>query len=832
MSMKSITLNGEWRIRQVDGVKPGAQALELNGTVPGVVHADLVRLELVEDPFVRRNEVDQQWVGDATWAYSRTFDMDAEALAREQVLLCCDGLDTMAEVFVNDTQVASTDNMFIAWRWDVKKLLREGENEINVVFAPVRAEMDKRAADSWLPQGGGHAPWHPRQRHHVRKSHTHGGWDWGPCFLTPGIWRDIRIEAYDGLRLLYVTHQQEHADDGLVAVTCSAIIEAAQPGEATCVFQLAGQTHTVEADLIAGENRVQARIEVVKPELWWPNGYGVQKLYTLTAEMRARGDLQVIEHQIGFRRCEVIQEPDEIGTSFYFKVNGVPIFAKGSNWIPSDSFDCRLTDAQIRWELESAVAAHQNMIRVWGGGLYERDAFYSLCDELGLLVWQDFMFACNTYPVHRAFLDSVAVEARQNVRRLMNHPSIALWCGNNECEQAVNWRHRENEPTRAYVEYDELYVQTIYPVVAEEDPARLFWTSSPCSGMRKYGDPQDQRYGDVHYWGVWHGGQPFEAYWDVVPRFSSEFGFQSFAAPELLDKYTIPEDRNITSPVLEHYQRCGGGNQKVLNQISRYFRVPVGWESTLYMSQVLQALSIRVACEHWRRCRPTTMGALIWQLNDIWPAASWASLDVEGRWKMLHYFACKFFAPLLVSCVDKDGKVAIWSSSDLTEAASGMLRMQLHTMDGETVWSHETRTDIAPLASEVLYTFDPADVDGFEALKDKVVLIVRLQAGDQVSENEHVFIHPKHLAMRKPDLRWELGEDQGKLTMTLRSDTFTPYVWIRHGDLHGVWSDNGMHLYPGQDVKVTFAPRNEAVSLAAMKEQVKVHDLYSAGFAG
>jgi beta-mannosidase len=801
--MKRINLNGKWQIRELNG-----RHTQLTGTVPGVVHADLIRQRRVPDPFYRSNELDQQWIGDATWEYRREFTMQAADLQREHVILCCDGLDTLADVFVNDRRIASTDNMFIAWRWDVKRWLLPGRNTMRVVFQPVRPEMERRAkAHPHLPPGSGHAPWHPKRRAFIRKSHTHGGWDWGPCFLTPGIWRDIGVECYDGPRLRNVTHRQEHRR-GNVELTLTAFLEG--NGPATVRFTVAGQT--VEK---RGKNQITAKLVVRRPQLWWPNGYGGQTLYPLVVTL---GD-QRLEQRIGFRELELVREPDKAGESFYFRVNGVPVFTKGNNWIPSDSFDCRLTDDQIRWELESAVKAHNNMLRVWGGGIYERENFYRMCDELGLLIWQDFMFACNLYPTSEKFLESVRLEARHQVRRLQHHACLAMWCGNNENEQALGWHQnalaKAGRDRTSVAEYDQLYVQTIYPIVSAEDPTRTFWPSSPSNGIRVYGEPNDQHRGDTHYWEVWHGGKPFTAYLEVKPRFSSEFGFQSFAAPELFNEFMLPEDRNLTSPVAEYHQRSGIGNPAILNHISRHFRIPVGWENTVYLTQALQAVSIKVACEHWRRIKPHNMGTLIWQLNDIWPAASWSSLDCTGRWKMLHYFERKFYAPLLVSCVAAGDAVEIWGTSDIPAPLSGRLELTLEDFNGKVLDRQRKPVALGKLASRKLATYRLANKE----LADQVMLRVRLVCGRHVSTNEHLFVPAKALQLQKPRLIYRLRGNK----LTIRSNTFTPFVWIRHGKVQGVWSDNGMHLFAGESRTLTFTPRGEALPGA-----LQIHDLYSA----
>lgn len=609
-----------------------------------------------------------------------------------------------------------------------------------------------------------------------------------------------------------------------------AIIDSPAAGAATVAFELDGQRVEKACRLQKGENTVSETVHVRNPRLWWPNGSGEQALYPVVAEVTMASETDRFEQEIGLRKLELVTEPDAVGETSYFRVNGVPVFAKGANWIPSACFDSRLMDDQVRWELESAAKAHHNAIRVWGGGLYERDSFYRLCDRLGLLVWQDFMFACALYPTSPEFLESVRREVRHQVGRLVHHPCIALWSGNNENEQALGWhaRHDKTDILLA-AEYDQLYIQTMLPVVAEEYPGRRYWPSSPCNGVRVYGEPNDQTRGDAHYWGVWHGDLPFTNYLEVRPRFCSEFGFQSFASPETMASCTEPDDRNITSPVFEFHQRSGTGNLRILGHIARHFRIPASYEDMLYVSQALQAESIRTACEHWRRIKPHNMGTIIWQLNDIWPVASWSSLEFDGRWKMMHYAARKFFAPLLVSSVVSDGKVEIWGTSDVNAPLSGTLTVRLLDFEGKKLMAEEKAVRLGKLASRRLMALDMKDLCADEESRAARFLDFSLVCGDHASGNQHFFAPFKALKLRKPTIAWKLGSAKGRTRLTLKSDTLAPFVWVRHGAAAGVWSDNGMHLLPRREAKIEFTPRHDT-SASEIESALKIHNLYDAGF--
>ncbi|HRR06362.1 MAG TPA: hypothetical protein P5105_03680, partial [Victivallales bacterium] len=649
---------------------------------------------------------------------------------------------------------------------------------------------------------------------------------------TPGIWRPIYLEFHDAPLLTGCTHRQKHSKEG-VDLIVNVFIDANMDCSGKITIKISDCSVSKNVKISAGENKFSFDLKIA-PELWWPNGYGAQKLYKLSVEFESCGEIQSLDQNIGFREIKVIREKDSAGESFYFQVNGIAIFAKGNNWIPGDSFDCRFTNEKLEWLLKSAKNAHNNMIRVWGGGIYERDRFYELCDELGLLVWQDFMFACNLYPVDKDFLKSVETEITQNLRRLQHHACIAIWCGNNECEEAIRWKTNSPEKSHlqftALAEYDQLYVTTIHPIVEKEDPDRLYWPSSPSNGLRIYGNPQDQSRGDAHFWQVWHGGKPYTDYINNKPRFSSEFGFQSFAASELLDKYTLPQDRNITSFVGEHFQRCNKGNQKIIHHISEHFRMPCGWENTIYMSQVLQTLCIKTACEHWRRMKPHTMGTLIWQINDIWPAASWSSIDYEGRWKILHYAEKKFFAPLLVSCVQTERGLEIWGTSDLTKSLKGELKLALEKFDGSRLKSEKVKVNLRALESKIIKIFDTTDILKDDNLKRSIILRFSLECDSFKTENSHIFDEWKYLELEKPNIKWQITENRGKITLKIKSSTFTPYVWIRHGDVEGIFDDNGMHLFAGEELHLNFYSKSEKTSLDYLQKNIKIHNLYDAGF--
>jgi beta-mannosidase len=819
----SVDLNGKWNVRQVNG------SITIKATVPGVVHNDMLKQGLVEDPLYRDNEIKQQWIGESTWEYTKDFSLTKEKITKESIILDCEGLDTLCTIYVNGTKVALTDNMFIRYRIDIRKFVKVGKNNIKLVFFPANLEIEKRRKKYHLDLSAHvEKPWQSKYRAFLRKTACHRGWDWGPSFMVQGIYRPISVECKNGASILYVTNSQKHTGKK-VEISFRAIVESATDCEAVLSFNIDKQNIIKRSQLKKGENFVNCNVAIEKPRLWWPNGFGKQELYSLTVTVETEGETDSHTQRIGLRTVELVTEKDSVGESFFFRVNGVPVFMKGANWIPSDVFDAKLTDKQMEWELMSAKEANHNCVRVWGGGLYERDNFYNMCDEMGLMVWQDLMFACALYPINEQFLESVKEEIRHQVRRLQYHPSIALWCGNNENEEAIRWIGKQDRDLLVTyaAEYDRLFMGTIEPVLAVEDSTRRYWPSSPSNGAGAYGNPSDQTRGDVHYWNVWHGNETFDIYQKVNPRFCSEFGFQSFSSPESMDAVTNATDRNICSSVFEFHQRSGVGNLKILEHICRHFKMPHGYEHMLYVSQVLQDVSIKAGVEHWRRIKPLNMGTIYWQLNDIWPCASWSSLEYDGRWKMLHYSSRKFFAPLLVSSFEKDGNVEIWGTSDINEKLSCSLNIVLNNLNGKAKWKKKIPVNLDAQESKRLSTIKIEDIVT-DAEKLTHYLNIRLESGNHSSENSFFFKPFKYLELTNPKIVWSIRElKNGTFEFTLTSKSTALFVWIRTGKTMGIFSDNGILLPFGETRKLHFAPRTP-ISLASLKRQVIVHDLYQA----
>ncbi|MEM0961401.1 MAG: glycoside hydrolase family 2 protein [Bacteroidota bacterium] len=818
-----LSLDGPWTLTEA-----GAPDAPIPASVPGVAHLDLLAAGRIPDPYVGANERDVQWVGERDWTFRRTFEVPPALLAAASITLCADGLDTLATVRVNGHVVAEADNMLRRWRWDVRDVLRPGENEIEVAFQSPLPELAERQAERVLPEW--HGPLEPAGRGYVRKSPTTFGWDWGPVLITQGIWRSIRIEATAVARIADVHVRQQH-QDGHVALTVAVESEAYTPGLHALVTVSLDGDEVCRAEAPLADGAASCRLTVDEPALWWPNGMGDQPLYTVHVALRGDdGDADTWTREIGLRQLRLVRQPDEWGESFCFEANGVPFFAKGANWIPADALLPRASHGQTQHVLDSAADAHFNMVRVWGGGVYETDAFYKACDRLGLCVWQDFIFACSAYPGDdAAFRANVRIEAEDAVRRLRHHACLALWCGNNEIEQGLvgpDWvaPSAEGDGQMAWADYDRLFNDLLPSVVESLDPETDYWPGSPHSpGDRDHFNDPTQ--GDAHLWDVWHGRQPFEWYRTAQHRFCSEFGFQSFPEPATVEAYTTPEDRNVTSYVMEVHQRSGAGNALILHYLLAWFRLPTDFGMTLRLSQVLQGLAMQYAVEHWRRSMPRGMGTLYWQLNDCWPVASWSSIDYFGRWKALHWMAKRFYAPVLVSGVEDGPSVTLHVTSDLADPLACEVVWTLTDLDGAVLREGRQRVEAAPRANTDAGTLDlAADIDAHTARGLLLWLAVEAD-GDVRSRNLVLLARPKHLALRNPQVEAHVepaGDGEARITLTAQRPALWARIEVEGADL---WlSDNILHLRPGEPQAVTVRLA-DGLDIDALRQRVRVVSL-------
>lgn len=823
MRKLTLSLDTGWRFHEVgkDEWHPA--------TVPGCVHTDLLKNKLIEDPFYRDNEQKLQWIGKTDWEYQTTLNVGTDLLKHDQIELVFEGLDTYANVFLNNELLLNADNMFRTWRVDCKRLLKPGANTLRIHFrSPINEILPIMAKMKYeLPAGNDQGE---KTSPHTRKAPYQYGWDWGPRFVTSGIWRPVALEAWDEARIDNVHIAQKRVSVEAAELTAEVEVVSQIEGSAVVIVDNLNDNSVAaksEVKLVPGVNHLPLDFVISHPALWWPNGLGEHPLYKFKARLLIDG--QLIDQGItrtGLRSLQLKQDPDESGKSFTFVINGVPVFAKGGNWIPADSFPTRITNAKYRQLLQSVRDTNMNMLRVWGGGIYERDDFYDLCDEMGILIWQDFMFGCSMYPGDQAFLDNVKHEAIDNVTRLRNHPSIVIWVGNNEIE--TGWKHwgwKEHLPASLWDDYLKIFHGVLPQVCASLDPSRPYWPSSPSSNLED--DPDSQRMGDVHYWQVWHASAPFSEYEKQHPRFMSEYGFQSFPQLETVNTYTIPSDHDIKSPVMMAHQRHPRGNQLIREYMLREYPEPKDFDSFLYVSQVLQAEGIRVGAEHLRRIRPHNMGSLYWQIDDCWPVASWSSIDYTGRWKALQYYARRFYSEMLVSPHEENGDLNFYIVSDRPNSTTGQLNVSLLDFEGHTLWGMQKTVDIAGLTSKSYLAVSLSSLLKDRDRKGLLVFAELLVDGKRVSSNEHFFEPYKNLALVRPQISTAVVRTAKGFKVTLSSDKLARAVYLSAGNLAGSFTDDYFDLIPGKTVEVEFraAP---SVTVSEFRERLKVRSLADA----
>ena len=829
--------SARWKFRDTSAAKSSAW---LPAAVPGCVHTDLIAAGKIPDPFYGTNELDLQWIEERDWEYRAEFTVPAALLREERVELCADGLDTVATVTLNGKKIAATENMFIAHRWDVKRLLRAGRNEIVVRF---RSAMDyiRNTRTHFTPPCEFNDPVGNCVR--IRKQQCQFGWDWGPRFVTAGIWRDIRLEAGPVARLAHVHVAQHHGVGGKVSLTLSPEFDGPIGNVTNLVTLSLGDEAVFAAEFPAGADAAARTFVVPEPRLWWPAGQGEQPLYDLVVSSRdASGrDLGVIRKRIGLRTIVLDRQPDQWGESFRFVVNGRPVFIKGANWIPADSFVTRLDRARYERDLRSAVLAHMNCMRVWGGGIYESEDFYNLCDELGLLVWQDFLFGCTLYPGDADFVASVRAEAECNVARLHHRACLALWCGNNELVQLNSPALRDNAALKAG--YEVVFHKTLPEVVAAKDGATCYWPSSEWRGTFETGHELGEKSGDTHFWDVWHARKPVKDYEKWKFRFCSEFGMQSYSSPQTNATFA-PADANVFGAVMENHQKNRGGNQVILDYVSRRYKYPKSQDDLILLSQLNQAYCMQTGVEHYRRLAPRCMGAIYWQLNDCWPVASWSSLEYTGRWKALHYATRRFNAPALVSAhvAGDEGviignyrrttvrEVHLYSVYDAPQAAKGTLRWDLFHLDGRILLSGQKAITLRPGESVNQKTLDLAKPMAAHG-RDNVYLRIALDVDGALASEQTVFLAPPRFldlpkAKTKTSLRL-LSPTQALLTV--QSPVFQHAFWIEFGDASFIATDNGFDLYPNEkkEVLATFTKPTTKAKLAAALRHRSLVDTYA-----
>ena len=803
--MNHIDLKGKWQLREA------GQNEHIEAQVPGDNYYALFRAGKIADPYYRQNENEVQWVIRKDWIFSREFTLSKDFLAHRSIVFNAESLDTCAEVFINDKLLISTNNMFKACWAEAKNLLKAGTNTISILFKNVKNKAEEEAHKLSFPVPSTYNNSIPHMNT-IRKVQCHSGWDWGISLICSGIYGNISLDAINNASIKHIYTEQAHCKSSCQVVAC-AEIDVVKSGEIEIVFEFNGQKKLYSKQLEAGKQIVKTEFIVNNPKLWWPAGYGKQALYKL----KVSSPDQQLKKQIGLRTIEVIREVDSHGTSMKFRVNGIDIFCKGANWIPTDAMPSLQTNDKYKDLLQSAVEANMNMIRIWGGGQYEAEYFYDLCDQYGLLVWQDMMFACSLYPSTPEFISNVKDELDYQLSRLRSHPCIAIWCGDNECIGALNWYEESRKNRDRYLaNYDRL--SRVREETAEKfSPEHTFWPSSPCAGPGSFADNwTDDSAGDMHYWQVWHSSKPIESYFDVIPRFCSEFGFQSFPSREIFDTFALPEDCNVFSSVMESHQKCAKGNVNIISMFAQYFKMPDGFDNFLYLSQVQQAFAVKTAVEYWRHLRPVCMGTLYWQLNDNWPVASWSSIEYGGKWKQLHYHAKRFYSPCASMAFQKDGKVEVWSVNDKPCEQELSASIKVYDFKGSELKSWQIDDKLESGSSKKILELRLEDLP---FAPNEAFMTISSKFSDSEHMNTHFFAPYKQCNLAKANINIEskVEGDVFKLSLTSNAPAF--FVNLETIGIKGTFSDNSLTLLPNCEVNLEFVPKQQ-ITLAEFQNSL------------
>lgn len=796
--MKKIDLTGAWQFRlckDSNGSIPDKKKLTrwMNAQVPGTVHTDLMSLGMIPDPYYRMQENDVQWVDTCAWEYRKEFRLPADWKNFQTVELIAEGLDTFAAVTLNGTVIADTENMFIEHRIDIKQYLQKGKNTISIVFhSPT--ERSKTLESKYGRLFVDIEPW----RVYARKAQYSFGWDWGPKLTTSGIWRSIYIEARNDARLRDPFVKTIAIDDNHAIVGCSVSAERDRDKTYTLNIIISGDDRVIEQSLLFEYDEAACRIDIPQPRLWWPNGCGEAYLYHSVFQLMDDGGniVDTVETDFGIRMVRLIREKDDIGESFILEINGHKIFSKGANWIPADNFIPRIPDQKYERLLRLAADAHMNTIRVWGGGIYEQKIFYDLCDRLGLMVWQDFMFACGEYPEHPDFISGVETEAAQNIKRLRNHPSIVLWCGNNECEYLYCNKNPGCNPDD--MKGAVLFRDVLKNVCEQTDDTRPYWRSSPFGT----GYPNDVSNGNHHQWEVWSNWKDYRQYEQTRPRFVTEFGFQGPANRATFEEVTIEKDRHFQSKVMEHHNKQVEGTERLYKFQSSHYKVTDDFRTFIHHGQLVQANALKFAVEHWRRSKFVTAGAIYWQLNDCWPVSSWSVIDGSLRPKAAYYYSKRFFAPVLVSFYEVDDKIEVWVTNDTTIDIRGRIELTVRTFDGAGKSNDMIDVVVAQNSSICVHTNQRTAYTKFGT--DNSYIYAGLFIHDiLVSENRFFFDEPKHLVLPPAKIDLKVHKtDAYSYTLRLRSKVYVKSVVVSIEGVDADLSDNYFDLDPGKPHEV------------------------------
>ncbi len=790
-------------------------------TLPTDFHSVLKKNSIIPDPYWGKNELELQWIGEHDWIIKKTLRIETNELAYKHAFLRLENVDTIASLYINDVRVQEFNNQFRIYNLDIRPYLNEGENEIIFKFdSSVRAAIDE-AAKLDYPIPYAIYPVHAPHRNLIRKTQCHSGWDWGPCYMTAGIYNTPTLlftnEGY--ISYIKVTTQKSSTSWDLKYTLGYQSVKQQQLD-----IRISCADHIIKEklDLDAGELIINRTLSFPHNEKdiqeWFPNGMGEQPLYELKTTIGEAQDTR----KIGFREIHVERE----NGAFRFFINGLPIFAKGANWIPLDAIFGNYSIERYNSLLSACKDAHMNMIRVWGGGHYERKEFYELCDEKGILIWQDAMFSCSMYPSTPSFLENVEQEIKDQVRRIQYHPCLALWCGNNEDLGAITWFEESRKNRDRYlVDYDRLNEGVLHRIIKREDPKRFWWPSSPCAGENDYSDNwHDDSKGDMHFWSVWHEAKSFEEYYSIRPRFVSEFGYQSFPSLHTIKSYALQSDWNLTSPIMEHHQKNPRGNTIILENFARYFRLPVSFKKQVYLSQVQQALAMKMAIEYFRSLSPYCAGALYWQINDVWPVASWSSIDYEGNFKALHYEAKRIFAPLLLTIRITEDKAIISYANDINKPyANTNIRIKISCYDGTLVEEKQLSKNLEKLTAGCIEELNLQDYD-----KSKHFIQAEIIYNNVIIASAYAHMDlPKRSELQDSQLSYHAGQDEKGYYVEL-STKVPAFNLMVETSLGGNFSDNNILLIGSKKLYwQSLLSHEEEPSIEEFSSSITVHDLYS-----
>ena len=805
---EKISLHKGWEFSQV------GKGEWLPATVPGTVHQDLIDNDKLVNPFYGLNEEKVQWVEKEDWQYRTTFTVTKEQLARQAAVLKFEGLDTYADIYLNGSLLERTDNMFVGYELPVKEVLREGENRLQVYFhSPIKQAMPQWETDGFdYPADNDHSK--IRVSIYSRKAPYSFGWDWGIRLATSGIWRPVTLEFYDAASIEDFYVKQESVSQELAKVNnvlqIKSVANASQQAEVTLTYSYKNEPKVTEQKTVTlqpGGNEISLPVEITNPHLWMPNGWGEAALYDFELSVKVDGQVVASEKKrIGLRTVKVVLEDDKDGKAFYFVVNGQPMFAKGSNFIPNDALLPNVTTERYNQLMKDVKDAHHNMIRVWGGGIYEDDRFYEAADEMGILVWQDFIFACTTYPSDPNFLRRVTEEAEYNIKRLRNHASLAMWCGNNEIYEGMRfwgWKRKYKNPViweEMQEGYNKLFHQLLPAMVKEYDGGRFYMHGSPYEA--NWGRPNTWKIADSHNWGTWYGRKPFESLDKELPRFMSEFGFQAFPEMKTVATFAEPKDYALESDVMNAHQKASIGNALIKKTMALYYDVPEDFEELVYKGLVLQGYGIRHGIEAHRRNRPYCMGSLYWQLNDSWPVVSWSSIDYYGNWKAMHYQGKRAFAPVLLNVFQEGDDLCFYTLSDeLKDYKDATLQWKLMDFNGKVLNKKTVKGEVPANASVVFHKEAYSD---WATDPTRTLLLVTLKdrQGKVLSEVIHYFSFPKDQELPEAKVSYKIKTFDGKCEVTLSAKQLARDIFVEIPVQGAKFTDNFFDLLPGQTKKI------------------------------